>query len=214
MYFLQNIRIICAHHESDIKRRRSILSISIIADHKCNVSTSLLSHCMSSDKMRRTVFFCERKKKAVHAKLPVPGTDSWLDEKRFSFVIAKSIFQIPSLSFICIYIQWWIFQWAELLPFLLTHFDYMRLLCARCHIYRQYAVELEKLAAMSKNTNYPIRLFAIMLFILIRGAFIWIWIRMCGLGWVGIINMSYRFKESQSNSSKLSQIHISSFVAV
>lgn len=169
---------------------------------------------MGSDKIRRTVFlrhFCERKKKAVHAKLPVPGTDSWLDEKRFSFVIAKSIFQIPSRFFMYLYpvmnipMSWIITIFADAFRL------HTIVMCALPY-YRQYAVELEKLAAMSKNTNYPIRLFAIMLFISIRGAFIWI--RMCGLGWVGIINMSYRFKESQSNSSKLSQIHISSFVAV
>lgn len=42
-------------------------------------------------------------------------------------------------------------------------------MCAAAAVrYNQCAVELMKLAAMPKNTNYPIRLFAIMLFRLIR----------------------------------------------
>lgn len=59
-------------------------------------------------------FFCCCRKMAMW----VPGC--WLDKKRFHWEITTSIEQ--SFSYICLS-EWWIFRWAKLLPFLLTHSD-------------------------------------------------------------------------------------------
>lgn len=108
-----------------------------------------------------------------------------------------------SASFLCIYpvmnipMSWIITIFADAFE------PQAIVICAAAAVrYNQCAVELMKLAAMPKNTNYPIRLFAIMLFSLIR------WHGERKAWGVKIINMSYRFKHSSLKSSKLNQIHI------
>lgn len=83
----------------------------------------------------------------------------WLDKKRFGWGRQRAF-----LGKFYMFIQWWIFQWAELLSFLLTHSDRKpTAMNVSIHCGPGVCVcVLGKLPEMSKNTNYPIRLFAIM----------------------------------------------------
>lgn len=142
-----------------------------------------------------------RIKKTIHAKLPVPGTDSWLDEKQFSLWSPKAfsnfsvLFMYLSSDEYSNELNYYHFCWR-----IWTTSDcYLRCCCCVLQSMCGWADEIGSNAEEYKLPHSIICYYAVQF-----DSVAW-WTQ--GMGGE-IINMSYRFKHSSLKSSKLNQIHI------